>query len=804
MAARSIRNRRLAIVPLLALLLLGAPAATSSPERAVAAARTALDRGDAAGAKRIIDGALREFGALDAEAVWTLRVMAGEVLLITGQFSAVKKAMAFEMPPKYRRTPAAVRQLLYRAFAAKELTEPDKEQLADAAVKAATEYQPTLLAEVYRGRAVIMDREEDARMAIRHAQKLKQRDVEVKANVTLATLLAGRELFAESVESGEEALSGARRLGNDNVIQNLEGNLGWAYFELGDYETAEELFKRAEALAARIGNARNRSSWLIQLGNIQLQKRDPAGAALHARRALAVMESRKSQDRGYALAVLARAAYEQEKFAEARKLNAEARIARREAEHPEPDAGANIMEARIRAKEGDFAGAQKLLLAVLEKTTRHKLEAQTYLADVYVRANRHDLARAAFEKAVKTARTDRNTINDRELRLAFFNTVADMFDAYVDFLAATKRGDDEILAVIEASRAESLEEGTGNASRRLDPKAVAKQNGATILSYWLGRERSYLWVITADGTKRYDLQAPDARIEREVNAYHRAVVVRQESRQTSGAQGRKLYDLLVAPAKLARGSRVIVIADGQLHNLNFEMLVTPERRYWIEDVVVTSSGSLQLLARKRGKAAGSPSMLLVGDAPTADPAFPRLKYAAKEMTAVGARFTNKNVLMGAKATPDAYRAAMPGNYDYLHFVAHGVATRKRPLDSAVILARGTQSYKLLAREVASQPLKARLVTISSCESAGTRTYAGEGVIGLAWAFLRAGADQVIASLWKVSDGTTPRLMDDMYAGIARGEDPAVALRNAKLRMVRSPGPTQKPFYWAPFVLYAGT
>jgi CHAT domain-containing protein len=164
------------------------------------------------------------------------------------------------------------------------------------------------------------------------------------------------------------------------------------------------------------------------------------------------------------------------------------------------------------------------------------------------------------------------------------------------------------------------------------------------------------------------------------------------------------------------------------------------------------------------------------------------------------------VLDGAKATPAAYRAASPAKFDYVHFVAHGVATRKRPLDSAVILARdaATKSYKLLARDVVAEPLTARLVTISSCHGAGTRTYAGEGVVGLAWAFLRAGARQVIASLWEVNDAATPQLMDRMYASIRAGRDPAVALRDAKLTLVRSSGAYRRPLYWAPFVLYSGT
>jgi CHAT domain-containing protein len=158
----------------------------------------------------------------------------------------------------------------------------------------------------------------------------------------------------------------------------------------------------------------------------------------------------------------------------------------------------------------------------------------------------------------------------------------------------------------------------------------------------------------------------------------------------------------------------------------------------------------------------------------------------------------------AKATPEGYRAASPGGFDYVHFVAHGVATRRRPLDSAVILARDDADYRLLARDVMKLPLRARLVTISSCHGAGTRTYAGEGLVGLAWAFLHAGAEQVIAALWEVSDSATPELMDSMYAGIRSGRDPAIALREAKLKLVRSKSAYSRPKYWAPFVLYAGT
>ena len=132
------------------------------------------------------------------------------------------------------------------------------------------------------------------------------------------------------------------------------------------------------------------------------------------------------------------------------------------------------------------------------------------------------------------------------------------------------------------------------------------------------------------------------------------------------------------------------------------------------------------------------------------------------------------------------------------------ADRLRPLESAVILSPDRDSYKLYARDVVQHPLKAYLVTISACNGAGTKTYAGEGLVGLSWAFLRAGAQNVIAGLWEVSNASTPQLMDELYRGIHNGEDPATALRKAKLTLMHSTGNYRKPFYWAPFLIYAAS
>ena len=107
------------------------------------------------------------------------------------------------------------------------------------------------------------------------------------------------------------------------------------------------------------------------------------------------------------------------------------------------------------------------------------------------------------------------------------------------------------------------------------------------------------------------------------------------------------------------------------------------------------------------------------------------------------------------------------------------------MESALILSPGPSGYTLTAREVMSVPLKADLVTLSACRSAGAKTYSGEGLVGLSWAFLRAGAGSVVAGLWDVTDGSTAKLMGDFYALMAKGSDPAEALRTAKLTLMRN-------------------
>src|SRR5207245_1760322 len=115
--------------------------------------------------------------------------------------------------------------------------------------------------------------------------------------------------------------------------------------------------------------------------------------------------------------------------------------------------------------------------------------------------------------------------------------------------------------------------------------------------------------------------------------------------------------------------------------------------------------------------------------------------AAREMALVSQSYASSEqvTIEGRRAVPAAYLESSPGRFSAIHFAAHATANRESPLDSALIFSASESGYALTARQVMSLPLQASLVTLSACRSAGAKTYSGEGLVGLSWAFLRAGA-----------------------------------------------------------------
>jgi CHAT domain-containing protein len=439
---------------------------------------------------------------------------------------------------------------------------------------------------------------------------------------------------------------------------------------------------------------------------------------------------------------------------------------------------------------------------------------------------------AAAERMYKATLTQyegaRAQLKNEESQLPFGANAAEIYDSYVHFLVKLGRSG-AALAVADESRAQTLERGldTPGASRLLraassNPQQISRKANSTLLFYWLGEQQSYLWAITPAKTQLF-LLPPQNEITASVDRYRKALLEVEDPLRSGNADGQSLYNVLVSPAAalLRPNTPVIILADGILSQLNFETLLVPgaargtpssaasniKMHYLLGDLIVSSAPSLAMLGAAEPMSRANRKILLIGNPVSPDQDFPSLPFFGLEMSRIEGHFSSSEIsaLAGRQATPAAYLASDPRNYAYIHFVSHAVASLTSPLDSAIILSNPTgheDSYKLYAREIIQHPIHAQLVTISACYGSGTRTYAGEGLVGLSWAFLNAGAQQVIGALWEVSDDSTPRLMDQLYQGLTAGDSPAVALRNAKLSLLHTQSRFSAPFYWAPFQIYS--
>lgn len=478
-----------------------------------------------------------------------------------------------------------------------------------------------------------------------------------------------------------------------------------------------------------------------------------------------------------------------------------------------------LVAGRIASGKHHFTEAGQSFKSVIQNPGAEsslRWEAESRLAKVYEEMGQPAKAEQEFRKSIETIDAARSSVKSEEFRMSFLSSAVAFYDDFISFLISQGRVEDA-LEVAEISRSRTLADGLGVGSAKLSfpikgfqPKQIATRLKNVVLSYWLGSPHSYLWVVTPGRVTLITLPPADE-INPLVESYRTALVGPRDVLETESAAGTKLYDMLIAPAQaqIPKGSHVTILPDGSLYNLNFETLLapSPQLHYWIDDAVISSANSLMLLSSPQKQIAEqSKKLLLVGDPISPNSEFPNLPQAATEMDRIEKYFPapERIVLSREHATAEEFLASQPSQFSYIHFVAHGTASRISPLDSAVVLTKEGDSYKLYARDIVKNPLRADLVTISACHGEGARTYSGEGLVGLTWAFLRTGAHGVIAALWDVSDNSTPQLMDQLYAEITKGVAPDVALRDAKLTMLHSNTVFRKPFYWAPFQLHRGS
>jgi CHAT domain-containing protein len=656
------------------------------------------------------------------------------------------------------------------------------------------------------------------------AHEHRDRFLEAWALLNLTQVALLEQHFDEAIDRADSTYKVASSIDALRIMLTSQGNLGWASYKTGDSEKALKLFLEAQQSAQSVGSIGDEIGWLTNSGYVYVdQGKLDVAEGVYSRALKLATQINSKEDILNAQISLAFVSALLGKLDLARQYSDQAIASARADGNRLDELYPLLTKGQVASRQKDFQQAEQIFSEVANDPKVDpslKWAAQHELANLYADQHQINEAIAAYRTTLTTFETARSEIQHEDVKLPFLANASTLYEDYVRFLLSQGKTAGA-LSVADHARARSLAEGLGQLSKR-DAVLPAKGNaqatslraGGPILYYFLGAKQSYLWVITSQKTSVFQLP-PASDINAAVHRYRKALETAKDLAASQNPDGLALYQMLVAPAlpMLAKTSRVFIIPDGSLNALNFEALLVPNPKphYWIEDVTIANASSLRLLLGRstRNIRAEKRNLLLIGNPVAASPEFGTLPQAALEIANIGKRFpqSDQQVLAQTEATPAAYLAAKPDQFAYIHFVAHGTASRLSPLDSAIVLSKpgaANDTFRLYARDIIQHPLRADLVTISACYGAGTRAYSGEGLVGLSWAFLRAGAHNVIAALWDVSDASTPQLMDQMYAGIQAGKPPAEALRAAKLSLLHSTNSFRRPFYWAPFQFYTGS
>ena len=790
--------------------------------------KTKIHHGEIPAAVQESDAEYHRYAEKQPQQAWRFRIQEAQLLAVEGKSKDALDLIREELPSSLASGDLAARRKMVQGLAMDFSRDyPAAENNLQQAERLSCPHDPELLDEVLLCEGILSvdegkysQAEGQFRAALSLARERNYGPNQLRALGSLGNVAMWEEHYDEAVDWYKASLEGAESSGATDASATTLGNLGWSYSALGDFENALDYFEQAEKASTKTGLERGQVEWLINIGDAHYQLHDYAPARAAYEQAL-VLANRID----YQIAEvecyddLAEEELDAGRVDEARKSSEQAVALMGSTKDHFVEPYSRLILGRTRDAAKNYAGAERMFRGVIRDklagTSLH-WEAEARLAKTLADEREPSKAETEFKRAIQTIEAARASVQTESFRLSFLSSAIDFYSDYIDFLVS--RGKIKAaLEVVELSRAHSLVESAQSASseytlpiKGFQPTETARRLRSVILSYWLGTRKSYLWVVTPQKIELVTLPAA-SEIDPLVQAYRRELVGPLDPLQSQNPNGQKLYDLLVAPVRslISAGALVTILPDGALYDLNFEALLdrSPSMHYWIDDVTVEYGNSLVLLADSaRHAPVTSKSLLLIGDPVSANPEYPKLPQAASEMDAVERFFpaADRDVFSGARATPNAYLKNNPGKFGIIHFVAHGVASRTSPLDSAVVLSSDGDSYKLYAREIISQRLHARLVTISACHGAGARTYSGEGLVGLAWAFLRAGARSVIAALWDVNDNSTAQLMSRMYAAMDKGVPPATALRDAKLAFVHSGNIYRKPFYWAAFQFYRGS
>ena len=662
--------------------------------------------------------------------------------------------------------------------------------------------------------------------------------------------------FRKAIYYHERHLEIARKVGDVSSEGIAYGHLGNAYQGLGDFNKAIYYHERCLEIARKVGNVSSEGTAYANLGMDYTRLRDLRKAILHNERFLEISrtvgnvsyEGGAYGNQGTHYRILGdfdKAVYYHERCLEiARKV------------------GDVFMEGRANGDLGndylklkDFEKAMPYLERALE--IAKKVGNKVFIGTCFCNLGTVFFGMGSLCKAVDCFQHSIAVLNDVRRDLAFNDdwqvSLRNLYqNVYVNlWRLMLKQGKVvEALLSAEQGRAQALndlmefkytsKQYRAESGTELDTIADILIHSNTVFLA-LGEQEVIFWVLQKGKDVQLRIkQIPDGQIDVDdfldtttkkirgravVECENRSLTMTRDEnladersppdeRQNQSSNPRNsalslLYNTLISPIQdLLLDNEVIFVPEGPLCLVPFAAFMDSDSKYLCESFrvrAIPSLTSLKLIADCPADYHIKSRALIVGDPWIEEVTFEgtkfeQLPFAREEAQMIG-RILHTTPLIGEHATKNKVLKRL-SSVALVHIAVHG-----RMETGEILLVRNPppvsqdhaeEDFVLTMKDVLNAEIRARLVVLSCCHSARGEIKA-EGVVGIARAFLGAGARSVLVSLWAIDDEATMEFMKIFYQHLVKGESASAALNQA-MKSMRESDEFSAMDYWAPFVL----
>lgn len=602
------------------------------------------------------------------------------------------------------------------------------------------------------------------------------------------------------------------------------------YQRLGRYETALKIYQQLETSSGKF-TPDDRAHLLVNLGALYRRLGDPWEALSTYRSAQNIYA--RVHDADGRISVLKNIgivhALDLDDLVRARQIFEQARELANRTKNRREEMQAHLYLGETMLRQNLLQSAQRELeaawdLTVTLGTTEEQWKVLYGLGRIAERHGGRTEAESKYRQAITLIEQSRASLQLSALRADFFADKREVFDSLIRLLVL-KNETSETFYMLERSRARTFQD-------RITANIDGKPEVAPTLAEVQSRLSSdsmlvELWTASDEVAVVWCTATASGVVYRALKPSERRLVQSYLDRLPNGlgsswrSDGAVLSTVLPDLSKIWKDARhLLIVPDGWFSMLPFELLPSGKNKLLIEEHDITYLPSAVLLRRKQHKdvlnfpwqkeliAFGDP---LIGNGPEiATEALGRgpnhaLPGSGDEVRSIARMCRGQNQIFLGQSDLKRELFSRANSGRLLHISTHSFADGDNPENSRMVFSPeqpgGEKDYVFL-REIYSLDLRTiSLATISACDTEHGKVIRGEGAEAFSRAFLAAGAESSLTTLWQVDDAATSEFMKQFYFYALEQHQPkAEALRLAKLKFLASGSQLQDPRFWAAFVL----